>query len=820
MAASFPSNADSAQLATDGYSEVILLPNSLFNSTTTADYLILAGGGGGGGVLDGGGGAGGYRASWGTGTDGTGGNSGGLSSLETALTMTSGTAYSITVGQGGEGGLGFSAGDNMAGHPGRTSSISGSDITTVTTTGGGYGARHSNLPGGSGGSAGGSSNLNATRTAGVSGEGSAGGRGATTNTTTDGSGGGGGGAGAVGADGATTLGGNGGDGLASTITGKSIVRAGGGGGGHRNAGNSSTSSQGGDGGGGSGGFLSVASVAWNDTLNTSSATHGRSGYGGGGGGGGYHTTAATTIQGGNGGSGIAIFRIPSTVTYSSSQLASDVSSASNCTASYLNTQVYTDDTNFDDVVLLLDGSSASTDASGTATVSNYGTAVSQIAGPYGSTQDVLDFSSADEDRIELSNIDLDGGDWTMECYAKFDATTQFAGPFCTNRDEVDTASTNDTGEFDFHIRTPSGDTPKISFFMIDNGGGGNITLTNDTEITTTGWHHLAVSFVRSTNTAYLGVDGTVVSQSNARYRELHLGGNNELQFGRNRTNANFFDGKLADVRFTKGVARYTGSFTPHTSALPSPTNTTGGDHVISFTVATETAHPEDASNDDGTITWTPTLVGAPLSTTFTIPEGVDSVSIVAIGPGGGSGGSNGSNAGGGGGGGGLSWINSVAVSEGSTITLTGGTRGIGGDSGGADGDSGTASTVSLSYLGEISYSAVNINPFNDVLLTGDSATGILTARSNRGTDSDVISALGQLDSISIGSGRLTVFGVFTNSIGTALQSTITNSPYIDSNGNSTVGPTDPNDVRGYGPGGDELKQVIIRSRAGDTITPV
>ena len=32
-------------------------------------------------------------------------------------------------------------------------------------------------------------------------------------------------------------------------------------------------------------------------------------------------------------------------------------------------------------------------------------------------------------------------------------------------------------------------------------------------------------------------------------------------------------------------------------------------------------------------------------TTFTIPAGVDSVSIVAIGPGGGSGGSNGSNAG-------------------------------------------------------------------------------------------------------------------------------------------------------------------------------
>ncbi len=317
-------------------SAILLAATNVFDISWdgTANYLILAGGGGGGGVLDGGGGAGGYRTSWGTGTDGTGGNSGGLSSLETALTVTSGTAYSITVGQGGEGGLGWNAGVNMAGHPGRTSSISGSDITTVTTTGGGYGARHNTQPGGSGGSAGGSSTLSTARTAGVSGEGSAGGRGATTNSATAGSGGGGGGAGAVGADGATTLGGNGGDGLASTITGTSIARAGGGGGGHRAAGNSSTSSQGGDGGGGSGAWQSLASEAWNDTLNTQRATHGRSGYGGGGGGGGYNTSGATTIQGGNGGSGTVILRLPKAANYNATQLANDTFVQNNGTATY------------------------------------------------------------------------------------------------------------------------------------------------------------------------------------------------------------------------------------------------------------------------------------------------------------------------------------------------------------------------------------------------------------------------------------------------------------------------------------------------------
>ena len=304
------------------------------------------------------------------------------------------------------------------------------------------------------------------------------------------------------------------------------------------------------------------------------------------------------------------------------------------------------------------------------------------------------------------------------------------------------------------------------------------------------------------------------------------------------------------------------------------------------------------------IRYTPTTLPAPPSTTFTIPAGVDSVSIVAIGPGGGSGGSNQTNAGGGGGGGGLAWINGVAVSEGSTITLTGGTRGIGADSGGADGDSGTAAVVAISYVGPVDYSAVNLNPFNDVIISSDSAAGILYARSE--TDSAITSAFGQLDSapetglsarlrLNIydnfvntiildsdinantrnkysatdlplsypswsggaaegmndsdaypnlyvdsnlyenedtvlgkldsapepGIGRLTLFGIFENQIGTALQATISNSPYLDSNGNSTIGPTDPNDVRGYGPTGDQGSvEVIVRSRAGDTISSV
>jgi len=297
----------------------------------TANYLILAGGGGGGGVIDGGGGAGGYRTSWGTGTDGTGGNSGGLSSLETALTLTSGTSYSITVGQGGQGGLGWNAGANLRGHKGRTSSISGSDITTVTTVGGGGGkgfnyTGSTERDGGSGGGGAYPLTGGSMHGSGTAGQGFDGG----TSGADVGSGGGGAG-GAGGGSSSTASAGDGGVGLASTITGTSVSRAGGGGGGVR----STTGTDNGIGvaGGGDGGVNSVTRLSYG-TVTTVAATSGRPQYGGGGGGAGYNTSSATISTGGDGGSGTVILRLPRVANYNATQLANDTFVQNNGTATY------------------------------------------------------------------------------------------------------------------------------------------------------------------------------------------------------------------------------------------------------------------------------------------------------------------------------------------------------------------------------------------------------------------------------------------------------------------------------------------------------
>ena len=232
----------------------------------TADYLVVAGGGGGGSTVAGGGGAGGLRST----VTATGGGG----SLESALSLTNGTNYTVTIGAGG------TAGNNG----------NNSVFDSITSTAGGKGGSYSNNAGSTGGSGGGGgggeTGTNAAGGAGTANQGYDGGTGFAQGATF--CGGGGGGASAVGANAASNNPGAGGNGVATSITGSSVTYAGGGGGG----GNTGTTRAGGTGGGGNGGGSGAAGS--NGTANT----------GGGGGGGGN----GGTLTGYTGGSGIVIIR--------------------------------------------------------------------------------------------------------------------------------------------------------------------------------------------------------------------------------------------------------------------------------------------------------------------------------------------------------------------------------------------------------------------------------------------------------------------------------------------------------------------------------
>jgi len=236
------------------------------------DYLVIAGGGGGsktnsyGGS---GGGAGGYRTSYNSET------SGGNASAETPYYISTGTNYTITVGAGGA----------------ITNDGNISQFEQVVSVYGGRGINHPSdqgRHGGNGGSGGGSTGGQAY---GVLGQGSDGGASPQ---------GGGGGAGAVGTTGegynvGGEKGGNGGNGLASTITGSSVTRAGGGGASTLRATASGSAGTGGTGGGGNG---SKNGTAGSGTANT--------GSGGGG-------SVGSSGVAGTGGSGFVALSYPSTL---------------------------------------------------------------------------------------------------------------------------------------------------------------------------------------------------------------------------------------------------------------------------------------------------------------------------------------------------------------------------------------------------------------------------------------------------------------------------------------------------------------------------
>jgi hypothetical protein len=248
-------------------------------SNITADYLVVAGGGGSGSVYGGGGGAGGLRC--------TVGATGGGGSLESALSLTASTNYTVTVGAGG-------AGATAGGAYPRGSAGSDSVFGSITSTGGGGGgSSQGTATGGNGGSGGGGSNT--TGTAGGTGTANQGYAGAGGSTSSPNYGaGGGGGAGAAGGSGTGTVGGNGGNGVTTAISGTSTTYAGGGGGATFSGGTAGTGGTGGGGNAGAGGTDNIG-------------TAGTANRGGGGGGSAYNSTLPGP-GGAAGGSGIVIVR--------------------------------------------------------------------------------------------------------------------------------------------------------------------------------------------------------------------------------------------------------------------------------------------------------------------------------------------------------------------------------------------------------------------------------------------------------------------------------------------------------------------------------
>ena len=273
-----------------------------FGAPVSMDFLVIAGGGNGGskgGVGGGGAGSGGYRNSYAS------ENSGRNSPTEANIEPRKGEVLTITVGAGGT----TTYNPQFSDTGGEDSSIVGQTGVNITSLGGSRGggtlylspnANTRPIVGGSGGgdfsppvADGGS--------AGTAGQGFDGGSQPYSNPLYYSNAGGGGAGGPVSVG---VFPSPGGSGLASSITGSSVTRAGGGGGGKYKApSNPNNAGSGGGGNGGHGNPPQGSTQATSGSINTGSG-------GGGSGGGDPGPYTEAKWQGGNGGSGIVILRLP------------------------------------------------------------------------------------------------------------------------------------------------------------------------------------------------------------------------------------------------------------------------------------------------------------------------------------------------------------------------------------------------------------------------------------------------------------------------------------------------------------------------------
>jgi len=218
------------------------------------------------------------------------------------------------------------------------------------------------------------------------------------------------------------------------------------------------------------------------------------------------------------------------------------------------------DEHFANVSLLLhfDGADASTtftdSSSNGHTVSVQGNAqLDDAEFKFGTTSGLFD-GSGDYAEVNDADFNLSSGDWTIEGWF-YDA----------------------------------GDTSRAPYFSITAGGGGGLTLLLQRQIgpgrselflssdnstwdicqnrsigtpTLNQWNHIAITFDGSAYRTFVnGSLITTVSSTTSIYN------NQNLMIGTRHLEDQFFDGWIDEFRVTKGVARYTASFTAPTAAF-------------------------------------------------------------------------------------------------------------------------------------------------------------------------------------------------------------------------------------------------------------
>lgn len=357
------------------------------------------------------------------------------------------------------------------------------------------------------------------------------------------------------------------------------------------------------------------------------------------------------------------------------------------------------DSNWDDVVLLLDGSSFtdSSTASPTVTTVTYGglPTSGNSGGKFGSYMEFSPFS----DRINVTleeSLGASGESFTIECWVNPDAM---------GNDGVWTLGPNLLGSTNLTLNN------SLAVALYNNKwtvyyDGANINSLGSPSTGT--WHHTAFVFDGTDMRFY--VDGSLLDTEANSANHIPSGGYDYLSIGGYYNTGFMLDGKLEDFRVTKGVARYTGnSYTVPTASFPKATSVAGvvsgikRSGVLSISEDYQARYEKVLGN----------LVASGGNNTFTDTDGVyryheftssgtlnvtsgGTFDVLLVGGGGGGGSSNA----GGGGGGEVIIGTGLFLSDANAITVTVGAGGAGASSG-SSGSNGGVSSISATDLTSI-----------------------------------------------------------------------------------------------------------------------
>lgn len=156
-------------------------------------------------------------------------------------------------------------------------------------------------------------------------------------------------------------------------------------------------------------------------------------------------------------------------------------------------------------------------------------------------------------------VNFGTGDFTVELWAKYSS-------FLFSNNALVSSIGPTVGGFYFAVKSNRTFMVARAFVAIDFTSSAVTWPTNT-------WAHIAIT--RSGSTMRVFKDGVLVSSvTNTQSYSLALSSNTDYAVGATqstsgvRSQTDFFNGQIDDIRITKGIARYTANFTPPTTAFP------------------------------------------------------------------------------------------------------------------------------------------------------------------------------------------------------------------------------------------------------------